>query len=248
MYKIIVIATCLVFNLFSLVVWASPADKERIAAENTINSYQARSEKMNDLPLLKRTSRRLVTLHQDKTSVTFEFVNIARGEFKLNSHLIVFREGGDVIELERKILAALPKKHFGIKFSFITEAYADDTRSLTQRLKDGANYLIRTAADFNAHQNYMERIKALSDKECQEQVKGLDKLTRQSAQKPYYLTNRCFTSQFWCFMKKNEFDGTSCYCGTPYGPICGMALAFDLRTNEIEFPRLGNEKRSNAVK
>lgn len=37
-----------------------------------------------------------------------------------------------------------------------------------------------------------------------------------------YLSNRCFTQHFWCFMQQAAPIGAQCWCGSPYGPVPGV--------------------------
>ena len=37
-----------------------------------------------------------------------------------------------------------------------------------------------------------------------------------------YLSNRCFTRQFWCFMQQAAPIGAQFWCGSPYGPVPGV--------------------------
>ena len=36
-----------------------------------------------------------------------------------------------------------------------------------------------------------------------------------------YLSNRCFTPRFWCFMQQAAPINSQCWCGSPYGYVEG---------------------------
>lgn len=192
------------FSMHSAKAGSADQITEQAVIKKTLKSYQARSEDMRDLPMLKRVSERRVTLQDGSTFISFEFTNVARGDFLVNGHQLTFHSGDSAKELDQKILAALPTKKsaLNLRSLLISAAYAESVDGRDQRLSRGVSYIVQTTTDF---------FRELSSPKS----KGLA-CHAVEADSP-----RCFTANFWCQMDKFGEIGTSCNCKSAKGPVNG---------------------------
>jgi hypothetical protein len=85
-----------------------------------------------------------------------------------------------------------------------------------------------TYGDNRAHTSYLRFERAMEKNAHPSQALQLNETSRieerSLIETQYYprMSNRCQTPQFWCWLPAYAPVGTSCYCGTPSGPVRGF--------------------------